>query len=219
MLKEKSIKKLKKELEYLGIKILDDEWDKVKKIFKKELYLENEMIHYAGDVMDKVYYITEGVVKSYFIDANGKEFIWQIYFNKGNKERKNIVMDDSVSYYEKEGSFLAFEALENVTCYSVSWKSLEVLFASDIKWQYLARMLTYNAYSISYKRVLSIMSENATQRFERLLKENPSVFKNVKSYHIASYLGITPQSYSRLKPKLCNRKLKKASIIAHKAHS
>jgi CRP-like cAMP-binding protein len=198
-IKDILIKKLRKELEYLGIEILDEEWKQVKNIFKKELYLENEMIHYAGDIMDRVYYITDGVAKSYFIDINGKEFIWQIYFNKGNRERKNIVMDDSVSYYEKEGGFLAFEALEDVICYSVSWKSLEILFASDIKWQFLARMLTYNAYAISYKRVLSIMSENATQRFQRLLKENPSVFKNVKSYHIASYLGITPQSYSRLK--------------------
>jgi len=60
-------------------------------------------------------------------------------------------------------------------------------------------VVTYNAYAISYKRVLSIMSEDAPQRFKRLLKENPSVFKNVKSYHIASYLGITPQSFSRLK--------------------
>jgi len=152
--------------------------------------------------MNRVYYITDGVAKSYFIDNAGKEFIWQIYFNRGNKERKNIVMDDSVSYFEKEGSFLAFEALEDVTCYSIHWKELELLFASDIKWQFLGRMLTYNAYAISYKRVLSIMSENATDRFKRLLKENPSVFKNVKAFHIAAYLGITPQSYSRLKTKI-----------------
>jgi len=151
--------------------------------------------------MDDVYYITDGVAKSYFIDSNGKEFIWQIYFNKGNKERKNITMDDSVSHFEKEGSFLSFEALEDVTCYSISWKNLEKLFASDMKWQFLGRMLTYEAYAISYKRVISIMSESATQRFERLLTENPSVFENVKSYHIASYLGITPQSFSRLKKK------------------
>ena len=53
---------------------------------QKEFYSENEMIHYAGDVMNKVYYITDGVAKSYFIDNNGKEFIWQIYFaNSKNK--------------------------------------------------------------------------------------------------------------------------------------
>lgn len=157
------------------------------------------MIHYAGDVMNRVYYIVSGVAKSSFLDTQDKEFIWQIYFNSGNKERKNIILDDSVSYVEQEGSFLNFEALSDVVCYYIEWKDLEVLFASDLKWQYLARMLTYEAYAISYKRVISIMGENATQRFLRLLKENPSLFEHVKSYHIASYLGITPQSLSRLK--------------------
>ncbi len=171
----------------------------VKKLFKKEEYRTNEVIHFAGDIMDKVYYITEGVAKSYFLDQNAKEFIWQIYFNHGNKERKNITMDDSVSHFEREGSFLTFEALEDVTCYSILWEDLEHLFASNIKWQFLGRMLTYEAYAISYKRVVSIMRESATERFERLLVENPAIFEHVKSYHIASYLGITPQSFSRLK--------------------
>ena len=196
------MQKLRKELQFKGIRISNTEWDEVKKLFTKECFEPKQMIHFTGDVMDKVYYITKGVAKSYFLDENGKEIIWQIYFNKGNKERKNITLEDSVSFYDQEGSSLAFEALDEVECFSISFKQLEVLFASDAKWQYLGRMLTHEAYAVSFKRVISIMSENATQRFERLLKENPSIFTSVKSYHIAAYLGITPSSFSRLKAKL-----------------
>jgi ribosomal protein L10 len=43
------------------------------------------------------------------------------------------------------------------------------------------------------------MSETAQERYERLLKEYPTIFQKVKSYHIASYLGIAPQTLSKLR--------------------
>ena len=54
-------------------------------------------------------------------------------------------------------------------------------------------------YASTYKRVLSLMGESAEERYVRLLKEYPTIFEKVKSYHIASYLGIAPQTLSKLR--------------------
>ncbi len=56
-------------------------------------------------------------------------------------------------------------------------------------------------YASTYKRVISLMSESAEERYERLLREYPTIFSKVKSYHIASYLGIAPQTLSKLRKK------------------
>lgn len=110
-------------------------------------------------------------------------------------------MDDSVSYYENDASMLHFEALEDCIFYVISLKEMDDFLNSvDKKWEHLARIWLHDTYfSSTYKRVISLMSENVEERYERLLDEYPDIFKRVKSYHIATFLGVAPQTLSKLK--------------------
>jgi len=109
-------------------------------------------------------------------------------------------MDDSVSYYEQEGSLLHFEVLEDSTFYVVDLGVMDEFLETDKKWEHLARIWLHDTYfAATYKRVISLMSENIQEKNDRLLSEYPSIFKHVKSYHIASFLGIAPQTLSKLK--------------------
>jgi len=110
-------------------------------------------------------------------------------------------MDDSVSYYENDGSMLHFEALENCEFYMISLEEMDdFLNNADKKWEHLARIWLHDTYfSSTYKRVISLMSENVEDRYKRLLIEYPDIFKRVKSYHIATFLGVAPQTLSKLR--------------------
>lgn len=184
---------------YIDVK--EEEWQDLTKRFKKVFVKKGDIISNAGDIFSDFYFIKSGLACSYFTDLNGKDFTWQIYFRGKSKYGLNHFMDDSVSYYEKEASMLTFEALEDSVFYVISLEQMDIfLDNADKRWEHLARIWLHDTYFTStYKRVLSLMSENVEDRYERLLEEYPDIFKRVKSYHIATFLGIAPQTLSTLK--------------------
>jgi CRP-like cAMP-binding protein len=159
------------------------------------------IISNSGDIFKDFYFIKSGVARSYLTDLNGKDFTWQLYFRGKSKHGLNHFMDDSVSYYENSPSMLHFEALEDCEFYVVSLKEMdEFLKSHDKKWERLVRIWLHDTYfAATYKRTLSLMSEKVEERYERLLEEYPDIFTKVKSYHIATYLGIAPQTLSKLR--------------------
>jgi len=190
---------LKKELEK-SIEITDEEWEFIRSKFKSKSAKKGEIVHYAGDIFSEVWYIKSGLARSYFIDNNGKDFTWQLYFNDESMSKLNLFMDDSVSYYEQSPSLVSFEILEDAEFEVISLDDMDAMFNLNMKWQQFGRMMIHDTwYASTYKRVISLMSETAQERYDRLLKEYPTIFEKVKSYHVASYLGIAPQTLSKLR--------------------
>lgn len=182
------------------IPVNDEEWLQATKIFKKVSVKKGDIVHQAGKVFSDIWFVKSGLARSFFIDINGKEYTWQLYFRGKSKYGLNHFMDDSVSFYEKTGSMLSFEILEDSTFYVASLADLDNFISKDKKWEHLARIWLHDTYfSATYKRVISLMSETVAQKYARLHEEYPSIFSHVKSYHIASYLGIAPQTLSKLK--------------------
>ena len=182
------------------IPVTDKEWANAIKIFKKITVKKGTTIHRSGNIFSDIWFIKSGLARSYFINLNGKDFTWQLYFRGKSKHGLNHFMDDSVSFYEQTGSMLSFEILEDSTFYVASLKDLDLFIAQDKKWEHLARIWLHDTYyAATYKRVISLMSETALEKYQRLLEEYPSIFNQVKSYHIASYLGVAPQTLSKLK--------------------
>ncbi|MEZ9232281.1 Crp/Fnr family transcriptional regulator [Vibrio amylolyticus] len=182
------------------IPVNDDEWAHACGIFEIKHVKKGTTVHRAGNVFSEIWFIKSGLARSYFSDMNGKEHTWQLYFRGNSKHGLNHFMDDSVSYSEQTGSMLNFEILEDSFFYVASLEELNTFLSQEKKWQHLAKIWIHDTYySATYKRVLSLMSETAAERYDRLLNEYPFIFDQVKSYHIASYLGVAPQTLSKLK--------------------
>lgn len=182
------------------VTINNDEWDEFCSKFTQVEIKKGTIIHHAGDIFNDIWFVKSGLARSYFVDVNGKDFTWQLYFRGRSKHGLNHFLDDSVSHYEKTGSMLNFEALEHSVFYVISLDSLDEFISKDKKWEHLARIWLHDTYfAATYKRVISLMSETAKERYERLLDEYPSILRKVKSYHLSSYLGIAPQTLSKLK--------------------
>ena len=182
------------------ISVDDKEWSLACEGFNKVSVKKGAIVHLAGDVFSEIWFIKSGLARSYFTDINGREFTWQLYFRGKSKHGLNHFMDDSVSFYENSGSMLNFEVLENAVFYVISLDELDKFISKDKKWEHLTRVWLHDTYyTATYKRVISLMSETVGERYERLLEEYPRIFKQIKSYHIASYLGVAPQTLSKLK--------------------
>lgn len=194
-----SMEYLRNELEKI-IKIEDIEWKDIIAKFKTINKSKGDLIHRSGEIFNECWYLESGLARSFFNDANGKDFTWQLYFRDETSSGINLFLDDSVGYYENEGSILSFEVLEDSRFQVIKIDELDNIFNMSKKWEHLGRIFKHNAfYSSTYKRALSVMSESAEFRYKRLVKEHPNIFNIVKSYHIASYLGIAPQTLSKLR--------------------
>ncbi|MCB9097163.1 MAG: Crp/Fnr family transcriptional regulator [Arcobacter sp.] len=193
------MKYLKKLIEHY-INLDKEEWNALQSKFKKITIQKGTIVSCAGDIFDEIWIIKKGLARSHFTDLNGKDFTWQLYFRGKSKHGLNNFMDDSVSYYEQTGSLLNFEILQDSEFYVIKLKELDDFFETDKKWQYLVRIWLHDTYfAATYKRVVSLMSENSIEKYERLLDEYPNIFNQIKSYHIASFLGIAPQTLSKLR--------------------
>ncbi len=193
------MKYLKKMIEQY-VNLEEDEWVYICSKFKKRAVKKGVIVHHSGAIFSEIWFIKSGLSRSYLTDVNGKDFTWQLYFRGRSKHGLNHFMDDSVSYYEQIGSMLNFETLEDSVFYVVGLDDMDKFLSTDKKWEYLARIWLHNTYyAATYKRVISLMSENTADQYKRLLEEYPSIFDHVKSYHIASFLGVAPQTLSKLK--------------------
>ena len=182
------------------ISVDDKEWSLACDGFNKVSVKKGTIVHQAGDVFSDIWFIKSGLARSYFTDKNGRDFTWQLYFRGKSKHGLNHFMDDSVSFYENSGSMLNFEVLEDAVFYVISLDELDKFISKDKKWEHLTRVWFHDTYyAATYKRVISLMSETVGERYERLLEEYPRIFKQIKSYHFASYLGVAPQTLSKLK--------------------
>ena len=167
------------------LSVLDDLCS-IKRYKKKELLLRSGHISiYSG-------YISEGAFREYYTDKNGREYNKAFCF-KG---------DFTGSYYDlhlQEPSLVTIEALTDSTVVLINHKKYQQLVQADTFWLRVSHTLTHNLLMKKFEKELQLLTLTAAERYELLQKRYPELEQLVPSYHIASYLGITPISLSRIR--------------------
>ena len=109
---------------------------------------------------------------------------------------------DYQSYLSETPSELYVEAITPCTYFEFSKSLLLSLYDEQIEFAQLGRMIAEQAYLITVQRLLDFQTKDLKARYERLINRNPKLFQQVPQKHIASYLGVTQQSLSRIKSQL-----------------
>ena len=146
----------------------------------------------AGQVCDYMYFITKGCVRSFYIDSKGIEHIYQIRMD-------NNWIGDIDSYYTRQKSRYNIEALEDTNLLRITVDRMDQLFIEIPALERYFRILFQKAYINALNRLNATMWDTAIDRYNNMLKEHPEIFQRVSLVHIASYLGITPESLSRIR--------------------
>ncbi|WP_346855755.1 Crp/Fnr family transcriptional regulator [uncultured Draconibacterium sp.] len=154
---------------------------------KKDLLEPNEVCKY-------IYFITKGCLRSYYADEKGVEHIYQIRMD-------NNWISDLESFFTQKPSKYFIETLENSELLRISSEQLEHLYSEVPALERYFRILFQKAYINALERLNATMWESAEDRYSKMLKEHPTMFQRVPLVYIASYLGITPESLSRIRKK------------------
>lgn len=147
------------------------------------------------DVCKYIYFIIKGCLRSYFVDTKGIEHIYQIRLD-------NSWISDLESFFSQRPSKYYIEALEDSQLLRISFERLESLYVEVPNLERYFRILFQKAYINALERLNATMWESAVERYNEMLKEHKDIFQRVPLVYIASYLGITPESLSRIRKKI-----------------
>lgn len=176
-----------------------NEWTLFKSKLKIFHHKKGEIIHYAGDVCTKLMFINYGIIRGYLIDINGKDYTSCICFNDKNSKMTNVYVVDYESFVTQSKSKISFEVLEDCELLSLTYNDIQLLYKHSKKGERFGRLMAELAYCYTHNQAIKRLTKTAQERFEELINEAPYLLEKVPQYHIATYLGITPQSLSRLK--------------------
>ena len=169
-----------------------DELNDILSHFEKEYVQKNQILIKEGQVCHKLYFVDQGLGRSYYLKEDGKE-VTQWFFGVGN------FMSSADSFFKQSPSFYYLEILEDAMLYSISHEKMEILLAKYHKMEKFTRLLSIEMLTKIVHKLNAIQFQTARERYDYMLSEYPDIAHRVPLGHIASYLGMTQETLSRIR--------------------
>lgn len=145
-----------------------------------------------GDFTRHSYYVVKGCVRAFKSDHSGKEHIIQFAL-------EDWWIGDIAAIITGTPARLNIECLEDCEVLQIDKEDQERLYAELPKFERFFRIIIQNSLVATQNRLLSVMSQPAYERYLEFMERYPQIVQRVANQHIASFLGIAPESLSRLR--------------------
>jgi CRP-like cAMP-binding protein len=170
----------------------DEEWELFSQHLSEAHFEKGEVILDQGQIEQYLTFIIHGTARMFTVDEFMNEF--SIEFPSDN-----CFCCSYGSFVTQRPSMIAVEALEPIKAYRISYKDLQFLYNKSHTGERLGRINAELFLAHKEQREIMLLTLNAKQRYLSLINNNPKILRLVKLEHIATYLGITPQSLSRIR--------------------
>jgi CRP-like cAMP-binding protein len=164
-----------------------------KKLRKKQYLLQE------GDVCKHIAFVEKGALKAYSVDDTGTESIIQFAL-------EGWIISDLYSFLTSEPATYNIDALEDAELVLISKSAHENLLQKLPKYETYIRLQITGAYIAFQKRLTSIISLQLEERYKNFLAVYPNIAQRVPQHMIASYMGLTPETLSRVRSRISSRK-------------
>lgn len=149
-------------------------------------------MHQKGSICKEVYFVNKGLLRIYFLDANGEERTFHFSI-------ENTFAADYESLLKQLPSSYTIQAMEDTEVVIMSYEMLHSGYTILRNGEKLGRLLTEEYFFIFSDKIKAIYTQTPLERYNTLKTKFPSIFQRVPQHYIASYLNITPVHLSRLK--------------------
>jgi len=162
-------------------------------------YFTNEYFLRAGEMSRNIGFIIEGLFRIYYIDMEGNEYI-------KNFKSTGHFMSSMAALLLNEPSKLNIQALEPSKVICINYDTILKLAEQNILWQKLLRKSAEIDYLEKEKRESDLLYFDVKERYLNFIKEHPDWAERIQQQYIASYLGMTPETLSRIRSKsICKK--------------
>lgn len=156
---------------------------------------EKEFILKEHEVSDTYLFLESGLMRTFLYNLEGEEITIDFFIEK------NIVFEIT-SFFNRIPSEANIQAITPCTGYQISYKELNTLFHAKPAFRDFGRAILVKEFIASQKRNYGMINRTAKERYENLLITKPQIIKYSPLKYIASYLGITDSTLSRLRKNL-----------------
>ncbi len=176
------------------VDIPESEMNSALHYFKPVSFQKGENLLSEGQICKTLYFINSGLTKSYLLN-DGKEHIRQF-------AAENDFVVDLGSFLSQSKSSFYIQTLESTDALKITFEDLDKLFNSSLIFMKLGKVMAERSTINLIKRSVSLLKDDAKHRYLNLMKERPSLIQRVPQFMIASYLGVTPESLSRIRKEI-----------------
>lgn len=160
--------------------------------FKERETGRNEYLLKEGAVCHESHIIEEGIIRSYIFDLEGNEVTTAFYSH-------NMFASDLLSFFKRIPSKENIQALTDCQTWYITYDDMQESFHAIPEFREFGRQNIINQYGILKQRMLSMLQQTAEQRYGDLINSNPEILQYAPLKNIATYLGITDTSLSRIR--------------------
>jgi len=161
-------------------------------------YKPKSIILNAGEICKHSYFVNSGLLRSFNINDNIVEHVLSFAC-------EGWWIGDMYSLLSQKPANLFIEVLEDAEVVLLSKENQELLYREIPKLERFFRILTENSLVAHQERLMDNLSLSAEDRFEKFCSKYPTLIQKVPQKHIASYIGVTPEFFSKMKARLLKK--------------
>lgn len=165
--------------------------------FKRISFEKNDYLLEAGKTAGHYWFVESGFIRSFVIDSEGNDITTNFY-------SVGEIVIDWPSFFLRSPTRENIQALSDCVCWQLDFDTFQTLFHSIQNFREQGRTTLVSSYFALKRHSISMIADQAKERYLRLLKEKPHIVQNVSLKHIATYLGVTDTSLSRIRKEIAN---------------
>jgi len=176
------------------IRLNQAEIDIVKSLFKEKSYKKGDYFLEEGRICKQVGFVAKGLLR-YYINHDGEEKIYDF-------SQENEFVCNYESFLAQVPSSKNIQALEDSIVFVISHADLQLFYANVREGERFGRIAIETVFVKLLQDISSLYAETPELRYERFLKNHADLQQRISQYHIASFVGVKPQSLSRIRKRI-----------------
>lgn len=177
------------------VEISPEAFELLRARFQSRTLWKKEFLFQEQEVCRLISFICQGAMRYYFLARDGEEHTVHFCF-------ENWWMADLTSFFSEKPTVYFYQALEKTYLLTLTLADFRLISEQVPAFEKFFQLKTQRAYQALTRRFVDFQHLSAEEKYQSLLLQHPTVLERVPHYHIASYLGIKPQSLSRLRKRL-----------------
>lgn len=158
---------------------------------KQSEFPKNHRILNQGEICRNVYFLENGLIRQFINEGNREVNTW---FSKGGE-----FMTSMASFLKNQAATESIQTIEKTKVYWLSYDKLQEIYLRYPEFNLVGRLLIEKYYLEQEQRILMLQNLSAKEKIDLLMTRNPWMFQRIPLNHLASYLGITKETLSRLR--------------------
>ena len=170
----------------------DVEFQKIKTFFMPKKLRKRQFLVQADEECKYLAFVDRGILRSYTVDSKGIEHVVQFAF-------EGWWISDLYGFFTGEPSTYNIDVIENSEVLILTHTNMEKMFVEVPKLERFFRILIQNSYIALQRRMAGTLTLSAEERYMKLLDQSPDIATKIPQHMVASYLGVTPETLSRIR--------------------